>query len=306
MDEKKNFFEKLKAGLSKTRNTMFSGIFSSEERVDDEFFDALEEAMILADMGMETTEKLLLSLRERVKNEKITDREIARQCLIEAIAAAMTVDRPFLPDVERGVLLIVGVNGVGKTTSIGKIANQYKQAGRQPLLAAADTFRAAAAEQLGEWAKRADVPMVRHGEGADPSAVVFDAIASFKAKKCDLLICDTAGRLHNKANLMNELSKMRRIIERELPELPCEVLLVLDATTGQNAVAQAKAFSEVCDLTGVILTKLDGTAKGGVVVAIADTLHIPVRFIGVGEKIDDLQKFDPEQFAKALFSAENA
>ncbi len=198
------------------------------------------------------------------------------------------------------MLLVVGVNGVGKTTSIGKIANAYAKAGRKPMIAAADTFRAAAAEQLGEWAKRANVPMVRHQEGADPAAVVFDAIASFKAKGCDLLICDTAGRLHNKANLMNELNKIRRVIARELPETPCEVLLVLDATTGQNATAQARAFMEVCELTGAILTKLDGTAKGGIVVNIHDTLHVPVRFVGVGEGMEDLQRFDAEDFARAL------
>ena len=199
------------------------------------------------------------------------------------------------------VLLIVGVNGVGKTTSIGKIAHCYKEQGRKPMLAAGDTFRAAAAEQLGEWARRADVPMVRHAEGADPSAVLFDAIASYRAKGCDLLICDTAGRLHNKANLMNELSKMRRVIGRELPDVPCETLLVLDATTGQNAVAQAEAFANVAGLSGVILTKLDGTAKGGVVVAVASSLGIPVRFIGVGEQIDDLRPFDADAFAAALF-----
>lgn len=302
MDEKKSFFEKLKAGLSKTRETMFSGIFSNRERIDDDFFDELEEAMLLADMGMETAQKLLNALKDRIREEKIDDRDAARLCLIQIVSAAMGGEKPFLPDTAPAVMLIVGVNGVGKTTSIGKIAYQYRQKGRRPMLAAADTFRAAAAEQLGEWAKRADVPMVRHGEGADPSAVVFDAIASFRAKQCDLLICDTAGRLHNKANLMNELGKMRRVIARELPELPCEVLLVLDATTGQNAVAQAKAFSDVCELSGVILTKLDGTAKGGVAVAIADTLHIPVRFVGVGEKIDDLQRFDPQEFANALFT----
>ncbi|HIU94133.1 MAG TPA: signal recognition particle-docking protein FtsY, partial [Candidatus Aphodomorpha intestinavium] len=190
--------------------------------------------------------------------------------------------------------------GVGKTTSIGKIAHHYRTQGRRPMLAAADTFRAAAAEQLGEWARRADVPMVRHGEGADPSAVVFDAIASGKSKGCDLLICDTAGRLHNRANLMNELAKMRRVIARELPDVPCETLLVLDAVTGQNAVAQARGFAEAAGLTGVILTKLDGTAKGGVVVAVADALGLPVRFVGVGEQIDDLRPFDPDAFAAAL------
>ena len=302
MEQKKiTFFEKLKSGLSRTRDSVFSGLFHSEERVNDEFFDELEEGMILADMGMETTQRLLEALRERVKLERITERAAAREALIRLVADAVRSKTPFLADQGPAVLLIVGVNGVGKTTSIGKIAYCYKQQGRRPMLAAGDTFRAAAAEQLGEWARRADVPMVRHGEGADPSAVVYDAIASSRAKGCDLLICDTAGRLHNKANLMNELSKMRRIISRELPEVPCETLLVLDATTGQNAVAQAQAFSQVTGLSGVILTKLDGTAKGGVVVAVAEALGIPVRFIGVGEQLDDLRPFDADAFAAALF-----
>ena len=302
MEQKKiTFFEKLKSGLSRTRDSVFSGLFHSEERVNDEFFDELEEGMILADMGMETTQRLLEALRERVKLERMTERAAAREALIRLVADAVRPKTPFLADQGPAVLLIVGVNGVGKTTSIGKIAYCYKQQGRRPMLAAGDTFRAAAAEQLGEWARRADVPMVRHGEGADPSAVVYDAIASSRAKGCDLLICDTAGRLHNKANLMNELSKMRRIISRELPEVPCETLLVLDATTGQNAVAQAQAFSQVTGLSGVILTKLDGTAKGGVVVAVAAALGIPVRFIGVGEQLDDLRPFDADAFAAALF-----
>ena len=302
MEQKKiTFFEKLKSGLSRTRDSVFSGLFHSEERVNDEFFDELEEGMILADMGMETTQRLLEALRERVKLERITERAAAREALIRLVADAVRPKTPFFADQGPAVLLIVGVNGVGKTTSIGKIAYCYKQQGRRPMLAAGDTFRAAAAEQLGEWARRADVPMVRHGEGADPSAVVYDAIASSRAKGCDLLICDTAGRLHNKANLMNELSKMRRIISRELPEVPCETLLVLDATTGQNAVAQAQAFSQVTGLSGVILTKLDGTAKGGVVVAVAAALGIPVRFIGVGEQLDDLRPFDADAFAAALF-----
>ncbi|MPM39845.1 Signal recognition particle receptor FtsY [bioreactor metagenome] len=216
----------------------------------------------------------------------------------------MTSKKTFSPESGAAVVLIVGVNGVGKTTSVGKLANSYREQGRKVMLAAADTFRAAAAEQLGEWARRANVPMVKHGEGADPAAVVFDAIASYKAKGCDLLLCDTAGRLHNKANLMNELGKIRRVISRELPEIPCETLLVLDAVTGQNAVMQAKAFSEVCQLDGVILTKLDGTAKGGVVISICEELHVPVRFVGVGEGIDDLQPFDAQLFAEALLANE--
>ena len=301
MEQKKSFFEKLRSGLSKTRITVFSGLFGDAERVNEAFFEELEEGMILADMGMETAEMLLERLHDVVKAEKITTRTAARDALIRLVADAVRPEKPLVADQGPAVLLIVGVNGVGKTTSIGKIAHCYKEQGRKPMLAAGDTFRAAAAEQLGEWARRADVPMVRHAEGADPSAVVFDAIASYRAKGCDLLICDTAGRLHNKANLMNELSKMRRVIGRELPDVPCETLLVLDATTGQNAVAQAEAFANVAGLSGVILTKLDGTAKGGVVVAVASTLGIPVRFIGVGEQIDDLRPFDADAFAAALF-----
>ena len=300
--EKKGWFSKLKEGLHKTNN-WFSTLFN-KEGINDDFYEELEEAMILADMGMETSERLLDALREKVKTDKLKEREEAKRTLKELIADAVRVDTPFAPDKGAAVILIVGVNGVGQTTPIGKIANEFKEAGFRPMIAAADTFRAAAAEQLGEWAARADVPMVRHQEGADPAAVVFDAIASYRAKGCNLLLVDTAGRLHNKKNLMNELNKIRRVIARELPDTPCEVLLVLDATTGQNAVAQAEAFLDVCELTGVILTKLDGTAKGGVTVQISDTLHVPVRFIGVGEGIDDLRRFDPNDFAAALLDVE--
>ena len=300
--EKKSWFSKLKEGLHKTNN-WFSTLFN-KEGINDDFYEELEEAMILADMGMETSERLLDALRDQVRADKLKERPEAKQALKALIADAVRVDAPFAADEGPAVILIVGVNGVGKTTTIGKIANEYAQAGRRPMIAAADTFRAAAAEQLGEWANRAGVPMVRHQEGADPAAVVFDAIASYRAKGCDLLLVDTAGRLHNKKNLMNELNKIRRVIARELPDTPCEVLLVLDATTGQNAVAQAEAFLEVCELTGVILTKLDGTAKGGVTVQISDTLHVPVRFIGVGEGIDDLRRFDPNDFAAALLDVE--
>ena len=298
---KKSFFEKLRAGLGRTREGVFSGLFRADERVNEAFFEELEEGMILADMGMDTAEKLLDALRGLVKEAHIVERPAAREALIRLVADAVRPAAPFAANVGPAALLLVGVNGVGKTTSIGKIAHCYREQGRRPMLAAGDTFRAAAAEQLGEWARRADVPMVRHGEGADPSAVVFDAIASGRAKGCDLLICDTAGRLHNRSNLMNELAKMRRVIGRELPDVPCETLLVLDATTGQNAVAQARGFAEAAGLTGVILTKLDGTAKGGVVVAVADALGLPVRFVGVGEQIDDLRPFDPDAFAAALF-----
>ena len=294
-----NFFSKLKDGLKKTRNSWFDAIFG-EDRISDEFFDELEESMILADMGVETSTSLVEALRGEIRERKLKDRQEAREALIELIAQRVAPEGPFPLDEQAGVILIVGVNGVGKTTSIGKISHEYKARGRKPMLAAADTFRAAAAEQLGIWAERAGVPMVRHQEGSDPAAVVYDAIASYKAKGCDLLIVDTAGRLHNKKNLMNELSKIRKVIDRELPGVPCQVLLVLDATTGQNALAQALAFQEASDLDGVILTKLDGTAKGGVVVNICNTLHVPVRFIGVGEGIDDLKPFDGLEFAQAL------
>ncbi len=300
--EKKSWFSRLKEGLGKTNN-WFSNLFN-KDGINDAFYEELEEAMILADMGMETSERLLDALRAQVKADKLTERADARNALAKLIADTVRVDTAFAADEGPAVILIVGVNGVGKTTTIGKIANEYASAGRKPMIAAADTFRAAAAEQLGEWAARANVPMVRHQEGADPAAVVFDAIASYRAKGCDLLLVDTAGRLHNKKNLMNELNKIRRMIARELPDTPCEVLLVLDATTGQNAVAQAEAFLEVCELTGVILTKLDGTAKGGVTVQISDTLHVPVRFIGVGEGIDDLRRFDADEFAAALLNLE--
>jgi len=299
MEKKQGFFEKLRAGLKKTRDNWFDSLFG-EDRITEEFYEELEEAMILADMGAATASELIEALKEQVKIRKLKTCADTKQALIELIAGRVETGAPFVPDTAPAALLIVGVNGVGKTTSIGKIAHDYAERGRRPMLAAADTFRAAAAEQLGDWAQRAGVPMVRHQEGSDPAAVVYDAIASYKAKGCDLLIVDTAGRLHNKKNLMNELAKIRKVIARELPELPCEVLLVLDGTTGQNAVAQAQAFQEACALTGVVLTKLDGTAKGGVVVNIVDTLHVPVRFIGVGEGIDDLKRFSAEEFARAL------
>ena len=300
----KETYQKWRKGLSRTRSGLLGKLFHREGRVDEDFFEELEEAMILSDMGMESTESLLCRLRDRCRAEKITGQDAARAALAALIGEAVAPKKPFAPEQGPAVLLIVGVNGVGKTTSVGKLAGSYRAAGRKVLLAAADTFRAAAAEQLGEWARRAEVPMIKHGEGADPAAVVFDAIAAYKARGCDLLICDTAGRLHNKQNLMNELGKIKRVIGRELPEVPCEVLLVLDATTGQNAVAQARSFSECCDTTGVILTKLDGTAKGGVVVSIADALGVPVRFVGVGEGLDDLQTFDPQLFAEALLEQE--
>ena len=300
--EKKPLFQKWKTGLGKTRTGLLARLFASKDGINEEFYEELEEALILADAGAAVTERLLDELQATIKAQKISDRAGARKALAGLIAKAVTTQKTFSADKGAAVVLIVGVNGVGKTTSIGKLANSYHEQGRKVMLAAADTFRAAAAEQLGEWAKRADVAMVRHNEGADPAAVVFDAIASYKAKGCDLLLCDTAGRLHNKANLMNELGKIRRVIARELPDIPCETLLVLDAVTGQNAVAQARAFAEVCQLDGVILTKLDGTAKGGVVISICETLKVPVRFVGVGEGIDDLQAFNAELFAEALLA----
>ena len=278
-------FSKLKAGLAKTGGGMLASVFGGEERINDAFYEELEEALIMADVGMETTESLLDALRE---------------ALIGILTKTMAPARPFAPEGGPAVLLIVGVNGVGKTTSLGKLASLYKAQGRNPLLAAADTFRAAAAEQLTIWAERSGTPIVKQGGGADPAAVVFDAISSYKAKGRDLLLVDTAGRLHNKKNLMEELAKIRRVIGRELPDVPCESLLVLDATTGQNAIAQAKAFAEVAELTGVILTKLDGTAKGGVAVAVQEVLRVPVRFVGVGEGMDDLLPFDAESFSRAL------
>mgnify|MGYP000042013697 CR=1 FL=1 len=302
MEKKQSIFEKLKAGLQKTRGNVFAALFSSEERVDEEFFEELEEGMILADMGMDTTEKLLGKLRTDVKERKIADRAEAKAALAGIVADEIRPTRAFVPDNGAAVILIVGVNGVGKTTTIGKLAHAYREEGRKPMLAAADTFRAAAAEQLGEWSKRADVPMVRHGEGADPAAVVFDAIASYKAKKCDLLIVDTAGRLHNKANLMQELSKMQRVIARELPDTPCEVLLVLDATTGQNGMTQAKVFAEAIGITGVVLSKLDGSAKGGIVISVQKELGVPVKLVGLGEGPDDLAPFDPEGFVDGILA----
>ena len=279
-------------------------LFAASDITED-FFDELEETLILSDVGMEASEEIIAELRRRVSLRGLKFTDECKECLKDLIKERLEElysDRYW--ETEPALLMIVGVNGVGKTTTIGKIANEYAQAGRKPMIAAADTFRAAAAEQLGEWANRAGVPMVRHQEGADPAAVVFDAIASYRAKGCDLLLVDTAGRLHNKKNLMNELNKIRRVIARELPDVPCEVLLVLDATTGQNAVAQAEAFLEVCELTGVILTKLDGTAKGGVTVQISDMLKVPIRFIGVGEGIDDLRRFDADDFAQALLETD--
>lgn len=303
--KKKGFFAKLAEGLTKTRDNisgMVGNLFGGGE-INDDFYDELEEALLIADVGYATTEMILDRLRTAIKEEKLKEKEEARRTLQRIVTEHMQSDEPFLAKLP-SVILVVGVNGVGKTTSIGKMAHYYRENGNKVMLAAADTFRAAATEQLVEWSERADVPIIKHGEGADPAAVVFDAVASAKAKQVDILICDTAGRLHNKKNLMSELGKIGRVLEREYPMAQKEILLVLDATTGQNAIAQAKVFAETVDLTGIILTKLDGTAKGGIVLAIKDQLHVPVRFIGVGEGIDDLQPFHAEDFAKAMFNFE--
>ena len=288
------FFDKLRQGLSRTGSGI-AAIFTGSG-IDDEFYEELEEALIMADVGMATTDKLLSGLRDAVAEKKIKERSEARKELISLLADLMRPEKPFLDGTNRAVIMVVGVNGVGKTTSLGKIAAYYKNQGRDVVLAAA--------RKVPVWAERAGVPIIKHGEGADPAAVVFDAAASFKARNRDMLLCDTAGRLHNKKNLMNELEKMRRVLDRELPGVPVEALMVLDATTGQNAIAQARAFGESAGLTGIILTKLDGTAKGGVAVAVKEELKIPVRFVGVGEGIDDMQAFDPDDYARALLSEE--
>lgn len=300
MEKKLGFFEKLKKSLSKAGNGMLGAIFAGSERINAEFYEELEEAMIIADMGMDTAERLISALKASLGEKGINTRDEARLELRRIVAQEMRAESAFAADNGKAVLLIVGVNGVGKTTSIGKLAAYYLSQGRQPMMAAADTFRAAAAEQLSVWAERSGVQIVKHAEGADPAAVVFDAAASFKARQKDILLCDTAGRLHNKKNLMNELEKIRRVLDRELPGVLVEALLVLDATTGQNAIMQARAFGESTGLTGVIITKLDGTAKGGMAVAIKKELGLPVRFIGVGEGIDDLRPFDADAFAEAL------
>lgn len=300
---KKGFFAKLVSGLSKTRGGFLGTVFGTHEKIDDDFYEELEEAMLMADMGMAMSEEVIDELRDRVKSEKLRSPDDAREALIGILADKMRPESTFAAEEsQKSIILIVGVNGVGKTTSIGKLSAYYKSQGKSVMMAAADTFRAAAAEQLTEWAKRAGVPIVKHGEGADPAAVVYDAMASYKAKGTDILICDTAGRLHNKKNLMDELAKIRRVIDRELPDIPVEVLLVIDATTGQNAIIQAQAFAKSAQLTGLILTKLDGTAKGGVAVAVKKELSLPIRFVGVGEGIDDMRPFDADDFSRALLT----
>lgn len=301
--EKKGFFSRLKEGLAKTRQNITEKmdlLFKYHNEVNDELFDELEEVLILADVGVNTTTRLIEKVRERVREERIREAQRVRAVLKEEILALLSQPQELnlrFP----AVFLVVGVNGVGKTTTIGKLAHMFQSQGRKVLMAAGDTFRAAAIEQLEVWANRVGCQIVRHTEGADAAAVVFDAIQAAKSRGIDLLICDTAGRLHTKKNLMNELEKINRIIEREYPEAHKEVFLVLDATTGQNAVSQAKMFKEKVNVTGIILTKLDGTAKGGIIIAIKSELGIPIRYIGVGEGMDDLQPFDAEAFVEALF-----
>ena len=304
-EEKKGFFRRLVDGLSKTRNSIVSGfdsIFTGFSSIDDDFYDEIEETLVMGDIGIKATTSIIDDLKEKVKEQHIKDPRECRDLLMESIKAQMNVcDADYVFENQKSVVLVVGVNGVGKTTSIGKLAGRLQESGKKVILAAADTFRAAAGEQLTEWANRAGVAIVSGQEGSDPGSVVYDAIASAKAKDADILIVDTAGRLHNKKNLMNELGKINRIIDREYPEAYRETLVVLDGTTGQNALAQAREFQAVTPVSGIILTKLDGTAKGGIAVAIHSELGIPVKYIGVGEHIDDLQKFDADAFVNALF-----
>lgn len=299
------FFDKLKNGLTKTRESIakqVNNVFSVFVKVDDELFENLEEALIMADIGVETSSYIIEKLRDNVKHKHITDGNLVKEELKSIISEILSaLDTTVNTSTTPSVILVIGVNGVGKTTSIGKIASHYKSMGKKVLLAAADTFRAAAIDQLDIWAQRSGCDIIKHQENSDPAAVVFDACTAAKARGADILICDTAGRLHNKKNLMAELAKINRVIERELPDSARETLLVLDATTGQNAVSQAKLFSEVADITGIILTKLDGTAKGGIVISIAKEQNVPVKFVGVGEGIDDLQEFNSDDFAKAIF-----
>ena len=304
-EEKKGFFKRLVSGLTKTRDNIVSGIdsiFSGFSKIDDDFYEELEETLIMGDLGVNTTMEIIEKLREKVKEEHIKDPLECKQLLIDTITNQMDLgENAYDFEHEKSILMVIGVNGVGKTTSIGKLAGQFKNDGKRVVLAAADTFRAAAADQLREWARRAGVDIIAGAEGADPGSVLYDAIAAAKSRNADILLCDTAGRLHNKKNLMEELKKLDRIIDKEYPGVRRENLIVLDATTGQNALVQAKTFMDCTDITGVILTKMDGTAKGGIAVAIQAELGLPVKYIGVGEKIEDLQKFDSREFVEALF-----
>ncbi|MDO4285326.1 MAG: signal recognition particle-docking protein FtsY [Eubacteriales bacterium] len=303
--EKKGFFARLREGLTKTRDNIargFDRVFADYSSIDDEFYEELEEIMIMGDIGVRATDAILERLKEQVEEQRIYEPEACRELLVQDIREQMRVDEHAY-DFERGpsIVLVIGVNGVGKTTSVGKLAGIYKSQGKKVLIAAADTFRAAAGEQLEEWARRAGVDLISGAEGSDPASVIYDAVCAAKARKTDILLCDTAGRLHNKKNLMEELRKIDRIITREYPEAVRENLVVLDGATGQNALSQAREFGSVTNLTGIILTKMDGTSKGGIAVAVQSELHIPVKFIGVGEQLDDLQKFRADEFVDAIF-----
>ena len=304
-EKKKGFFSRLVEGLNKTRENIVSGmdsIFSGFSAIDEDFYEELEETLIMGDLGIQTTMSVLEDLRKKVKEQHIKEPVECKQLLIDSIREQMDLgENAYEFENRKSVVLVIGVNGVGKTTSVGKLAGQLKDEGKKVILAAADTFRAAAIEQLTEWANRAGVEIIAQQEGSDPAAVIYDAVAAAKSRQADVLICDPAGRLHNKKSLLEELRKINRIIDKEYPDAYRETLVVLDGTTGQNAMAQAKQFMEVADITGIILTKLDGTAKGGIAVAIQSELGIPVKYVGVGEKIDDLQKFNSEDFVTALF-----
>ncbi|MEI3175356.1 MULTISPECIES: signal recognition particle-docking protein FtsY [unclassified Candidatus Paralachnospira] len=306
--EKKGFFGRLVAGLSKTRNNIVAGIdsiFSGFSAIDEDFYEEIEETLIMGDIGIHTTEAIIEDLKAKVKEQRIKEPSECKELLIETIKKQMDLgENAYEFENRKSVVLVIGVNGVGKTTSAGKLAGQLKDQGKKVLVAAADTFRAGAIEQLTEWAHRAGVDIIAQQEGSDPAAVVYDAVSAAKARGTDVLICDTAGRLHNKKNLMEELRKINKVIDREYPDAYRETLVVLDGTTGQNALSQARQFKEVADITGIILTKLDGTAKGGIAVAIQAEMGIPVKYIGIGEQMDDLQKFDPDEFVNALFKAE--
>ena len=305
MAEKKGFFKRLVEGLTKTRDHIAAGIdavFSGFSKIDDDFYEEIEEILVMGDLGIKATEAIIENLKQKVKEQHIKEPAACKDLLISSIKEQMEVgETAYRFEEEQSVVLVIGVNGVGKTTTVGKLAGKLKAQGKKVVLGAADTFRAAAGGQLAEWANRAGVEMIGGQEGADPASVVYDAVAAAKARNADVLLCDNAGRLHNKKNLMEELKKINRILEREYTQAYRETLVVLDATTGQNALNQAKQFAEVTDLTGIVLTKMDGTAKGGIAVAIQSELGIPVKYIGVGETIDDLQKFDAEQFVNALF-----
>lgn len=303
------FFSKIKEGLKKTRTSIgegFNSVFSVFRKVDEDFLEELLELLIMADVGYETSERIIDELRKKAKLENLNDSESVKAALAEIIAESMRGGNDLNISTKPSVILVVGVNGVGKTTTIGKLAHRLSESGKKVIIGAADTFRAAAIDQIAVWAERSGTDIVKHKDGADPAAVVYDTIAAAKARNADVIICDTAGRLHNKKNLMGELEKITRVIDRELPDADKEILLVLDATTGQNAIEQAKDFKEAVGVTGVALTKLDGTAKGGITIAVKDVMGVPVKLVGVGEGMDDLQYFEPDAFAKALVGIEDA